>query len=238
MLAALLRGTCISLTESVFSASSEGQLHYLHDTHPSRAFTPAEDRTVTDSSSVPVSVRLLSRRSVVGGSVVLAVALFYILALPIIDNSVEGENPFRPGEPFVVADSYSIVPQPGWDLESEAEIFTTLKKGESTLVLVAAVSQEQSPEEAIDLTVTAFENDETTTWVIGDPQTFVTNAGDHGVKLVAHSTNDASETWVIANGEMSTTLVATTPDNVWASVADELDAIASSVVILDEESGE
>lgn len=194
----------------------------------------SSDGAVSNPSATPVAVGLLSRRSIVGGSIVLAVAAFYLLALPIIDNSVGGESPFRPGDPFVIADSYTIVPEPGWDLEAAGDLFTTLKKGESALILIGAAPQDQSPEEAIGVQITAFENDETTTWVIGEPQTFVTNAGDHGVKLVAHSPKQASETWIIANGELSTTLVATTPDSVWNSVAEGLDAMAGSVVFLDQ----
>lgn len=192
----------------------------------------------SENRSLPITVGLLSRRSLTGGVVVLAVALFFVLGVPAVNNAVEGENPFEVGEPYVVAGSYQITPAQGWKLDSESELFTTIRKSGSSLILTGAVDVEgQTPEESIQLTVTAFENDQTDTWVIGEPQTFVTNAGDHGVKLVAHgSESGASESWVVSNGSRSITVIASSPESVWSSVSEDLDLMVSSIVFSSEES--
>lgn len=195
---------------------------------------PGDQRT-----QVPISVGLLSRRSLTGGIVVLAVALFFIVVVPWINDLVPGENPFQPGEPYVVADQYQITPQPGWELATENELLTTISKSGANLVLLPAIEADgETLDDAIQVTILGFESDETATWAIGDPQTFVTNAGDHGLKVVAHSHDTASETWVIEHDGWHVNLLAQVPDSVWSSLSEELEAMAASVVFLDEEGGE
>lgn len=178
---------------------------------------------------VPISVGLLSRGSIVGAVVVLAVVLSYAVVLPLVDNAVEGDNPFKVGEPFVVAESYRITPQPGWALEDANELFTTISRAGATLILTGAIEAEPI-EEALQPTLDAFAADTTNTWLVGETQTFVTNAGDHGVKVVAHGTDSAQESWVITDGDQNITAVASSPEAVWKNVAGELDAMVSSIV--------
>lgn len=189
-----------------------------------------------DSQTKPISVGLLSKTSLTGGLVVLGVALFFIVALPWINQLVPGDNPFRVGEPYVVAGSYQITPEPGWEIASENELLTTITKSGASFVLLPPTEADgETLEGQINLTVQALENDASTTWVIGDPQTFVTGAGDHGLQVVAHSHDQASETWVIEHEEWQVTLVAQSPDSVWKSLSAELEAMASSVVFIAED---
>lgn len=184
---------------------------------------------------LPVSVGLLGRRSVVGAAVVLGVALLFILVLPLINHAVRGPNDFRPGEPYVVGGNVQITPAPGWQLDSTSELFTTLAKSGAVLVITGASPADATAVELLQPTIDGLNGDTTNTWVVGEPQTFVTDAGDHGASVTGHSTDTAQETWVIISGDMSATLVADSPDSVWATVSPELDAMAASVVILTEE---
>lgn len=198
----------------------------------------SEQSTAVDRPPVPISVGLLSRRSLLGAIVVLGVSLFFIVVLPIINSAVKGENPFIPGQPYVVSGTVQITPQPGWELGVSSDLLTTITKSGASFVVVGAAPADQTPEESIQGAIEGLQADQNNTWVIGDPQTFVTDAGDHGVKLTAHTTNDAQESWAISSGEVSTTVLATSPDSVWGSVVDELEAMASSVVFVTEGGGE
>lgn len=183
------------------------------------------------SRPIPISVGLLSRRSLVGGILVLGVALLFIFGVPALDHLVRGPNDFRPGEPYVVGGSVQITPVEGWSLE-ESEFFTSFTKSGASFLITPAVPDEQTPEEQAELTRTAYENDTTATWVIGQPQTFVTDAGDHGVRLTAHSAQQASDSWFIASEGQSVTLIGTTPEGLWTSLGPEMDRMARSVVVL------
>ena len=198
----------------------------------------SEATTADRPTSVPISVGLLSRHSIVGGIVVGAIALFYILGVPFLNGMVEGDNPFKPGQPYVVADSYQITPQPGWGIVEENDLFTTIGSSGVSLLLVPAVPADQSLEEAIQISVDGLEADTNNTWVVSEPTTFVTNAGDHGISVVGHSATQVNETWVISNGEVTVTILGTSPDSVWKSTSPEMDAMVTSVAILGEGGGE
>ena len=182
----------------------------------------------TPSVDVPLSVGLLSRNSLMGGAVVLLGALFFLIGLPWLATVLDA-NPFEAGQPYTVAESYQITPAPGWSINSESELFTTIGKSNAQLILTPAVDSEQTPQESIDLTITALENDATSSWVISEPQTFVTNNGDHGLKLIAHSETLASETWVITSGDQQITIIAQVPDAIWPNLTEELEEMVATV---------
>ena len=184
---------------------------------------------------LPISVGLLSRRSLIGGTIVLAVALFYILGVPALNDAVKGENDFTVGEPYVVGGSVQITPFEGWELDpSSNELFSTFTRAGAALVITGAVPLAQTPEEWAENTRKGLEADTENTWVVGDPQTFVTNVGDHGVSITAHSPTTAQEAWFITTDTMSVTLIGTSPDSTWTTVSPEMDAMVASVVILEE----
>jgi hypothetical protein len=101
-------------------------------------------------TSLPVSVALLGRRSLLGGAVVLGLALFYILGVPALNGLVPGENPFKVGEPYVLFDGYQITPQDGWELENANELFVTLTKAGAGLVFTGPVAADITPEAAVE----------------------------------------------------------------------------------------
>lgn len=179
---------------------------------------------------VPISVSLLSRRSVTGAIVVLAVALFYTLGVPALNGLVKGENPFEPGEPYVVAGSYRITPAEGWGLNISNDLFTAIEKSGAQLVLTIAVEAEQTPDEIIQSTIDALTNDPEQTWVVGSPRDFATDVGDQGLEVVANGSDSARLAWVVSNSGMSITAVGDVPGAVWGSVNDEMEAMVRSIV--------
>ena len=86
--------------------------------------------------------------------------------------------------------------------------------------------------ETMESTILAYQSSSDVHWVVGEPRTFVTDAGVHGATLIAHSVNQAQQNWSIADDEFSATMVVTTPDNEWSGFTDEVDAVARSLRIL------
>lgn len=182
---------------------------------------------------LPVTVGLLGKRSIVGAVVVLSVALFYAAALPAINSSIKGEGGFVPGEPFVVGGTVQVTPAAGWELEGSNELFTTFTKSGATLVLIGAAENDASLQDQADLAIAGFEADTADTWVIGQPQTFTTNVGDHGISVTAHSTSTASESFVIRHDLVTTTAILSSPESVWVSVTGDVDTMINSIVFVE-----
>lgn len=182
---------------------------------------------------LPITVGLLGKRSIFGAVLVLSLALFYAVALPAINSSIHGEGDFAPGEPFIVSGTVQITPAAGWELNSSNELFTTLTKSGASLLLIGAVENDASLEEQADLAIAGFEADTQNTWIVGQPQTFTTNVGDHGISVTAHTGSDASDSFVIRHGALTTSLIATSPEGVWVSVTSDIEAMIASVVILE-----
>ena len=184
--------------------------------------------------TLPLSVGLLSRRSISGAIVVGVIAVLYIAVLPWIGHIASGEQSFDAGEPYVVAGSVQITPQADWKLDPTSnELFTTLTKSGAALIITGAVADDRSAEEMAQTASEGLRADPENTWVIADPQTFVTDAGDHGVTVVGHTPSTANESWFIVTETQSITILATSPDGVWASVSSEMDAMVRSVVLVD-----
>lgn len=163
----------------------------------------------------------------------LGIALTFIIGLPALNHAARGENDFRPGEPYVINEALQIVPADGWQLET-SEFFTTFKKNGASLIPTPPVEKERTGEEWAQWITETLEGDTTNTWVIGSPQTFVTNVGDHGVSVTAHSPTEVSISYYIYTEDLSVSLAGTSPDSAWASVADDMDAMAASVQIIED----
>lgn len=185
----------------------------------------------------PISVSLLSRSSLLGGAVVLGVALTYIIGVPAINDIYDGDNAFQPSNQYVIGDGYHITPEPGWDLEDADEPFVTVTKSGARMVFTPAVTATKSPGEAIGFTIAALESDSNNAWQVGQPQAFVTDDGATGIVFEAHSSQGAEATWVITDGSQSITMAATSPDDVWGSLAPEMEAMAQSATFAAVEPG-
>ena len=192
--------------------------------------------STSEGKKAPISIGLLSRHSLLGGAVVLGVALFYLVGVPFINGLVKGENPFEVGQPYEVFDSYEITPQEGWQLEAN-DLFVTLTKAGASLVFTRPAPADQTPEEAIETARQTFQADTSGTWQVGEATAFVTDAGDQGVTISGHAAEKASQTWVTTDGTSNVTVLASSPSSVWASVTDEMEAMVKSIVFLSDGDG-
>jgi hypothetical protein len=184
-----------------------------------------------------VSGGLLGRRSLLGAAVVLGVALLYVIVVPALNDRVQGERPLEAGVPHVVFDSYQITPEEGWELQSSNDLFVTLSKAGASLILTEPVPAEQTPEEAIEIAIEEFSGYSTVSWVVGDLVVFVTDGGDDGVSVVAHSPTTATESFVVSDGDANVTMVGASPDSVWVTVDDEIETMATSFRFVTGEDG-
>lgn len=182
----------------------------------------------TDTDRPP---HLLDSRSLWGGVWVLVIALFFAAGLPILAE-VARQAGLDPGEPYRVGDA-TILPVEGWSLsENSTDFFTVLERSGASMTLIAPAESDSTPRQAIDDTIIALENDTTATWAIEEPVAFTTDAGAPGVSVVARSTNAVSASWVVDVGDgFQMTIVGQSPDNVWADVGPDMEAMVASVVL-------
>lgn len=184
----------------------------------------------TAPPKVPISVGLLSRRSITGAVVVALVALFFIVAVPAM-VPVFNEDVFRPGRPFVTAGGIQITPAAGWSLGGDDVLFTSFERAGASLVFTPAVEAEGSPEEVAQTGVEGLKMADG--WVVGEIETYVTAAGDHGVHYVGHDPATVAENWIVDNDAgLRATVILSAPESVWASMQDDLEAMIQSIVIV------
>lgn len=199
------------------------------ETHRQRFLATVPASVVTESRPV----HILDSRSLWGAISVLAIAVFFAAGLPLIDDAIPGGNELEPGQPYAFLNG-TIVPVEGWSLsDAGGGLFVQLVDGAATLTIVPAVEGEQSASELVDLQVTAFQNDTTTTWVVGDVTPFTSDAGDRGFYVVGHSPTDVLQSWSIdLEGGAVVSFVGQAPDTVWSDVADGMQQMVSSFVYL------
>ncbi|WP_296665434.1 hypothetical protein [Demequina sp.] len=164
---------------------------------------------------------------------VAAILLAFTVLLPMLGNNSSGPK-LEAGAPFNVQDTMTFVPADGWALTSEdGSLFTIFSKGGASLIVLPAVDSTDTLEASAQTAIDGLAADPATTWVLGDPQEFTTDAGVPGIVVVGHSENDFSAFYVISNGTRSVTLDATGPDSTFSTISGELDQMAASVVILE-----
>lgn len=179
---------------------------------------------------VPISVGLLSRRSITGGLVVGLIALIFIVAVPAL-VPVFNTDAFSPGRPFVTAGGIQVTPAPGWSLGGDGVLFTTFERAGASLVFTPAVEAEGTAEELAQRGIDGLEM--TDGWVVGDFETFVSDAGDHGIHYAAHDPTTVAQNWVIDSADgLRATVILSAPEGVWASMVDDVDAMIRSIVIV------
>lgn len=180
-------------------------------------------------SAVPLSVALLNKQSIGGAAAILLCALFFILVLPAINESMKGEN-LTVGVPLAVGGSLQVTPPPGWVLgDSKGADFTVLTNSGAQVVITPATEQTDSVATQIQVAADGLANDPDRSWVVTPPTTFATTAGDTGATVTAQSKDTATQVWIVSEGNLQTTLVLTSPISVVDGVADGADAIAASV---------
>lgn len=178
-------------------------------------------------------LRLTKRQQTWGAMAALAVAMFYMFALPAISNASKGDSGFIAGEPFAAAAGVTIVPVQGWALEQEGVLLSTMSNGPASLVVVAAEPSTGDPVATLDATISGLTADPDRQWVIGEFVNGVTDAGDPFVTVEAHSVDTAGQFWVIDDGSVTTTVVADAPEDLWIQYRGEAEQMALSVRFVD-----
>lgn len=188
---------------------------------------------VTQRRTVPLSVALLNRRSVSGAIVVTLCALFFIVVLPAIDDLVEGSD-LSVGVPLAVGESLEVTSTQGWVLKSTSGAkSTTLTNSGAQLVITPAAEVSDSVPTQIQRIGDALADDPDNSWVVAEPTTFTTKAGDSGAAVTGQSKESATQIWVVSNGTVQTTLVLTAPVSVWEKVTQGATDIVDSVKFIE-----
>ena len=79
--------------------------------------------------------------------------------------------------------------------------------------MVAPGAATETSGEAIEPTLLFYEQATDIHWEVGSPQPFVTDAGDEGVSLIAHSAARAEVSYAISSGTVSVTMAGAVPDS-------------------------
>ena len=206
---------------------------WASDPHPgSETITNCGKQCTIDSQPGPLEspvLRLSKQQQTWGAVGVLAIALLFAFVLPPISQALEGDSGFTAGEAFPIDDGTSIVPANGWSLADTGQLLTTVSNGPATMAMIPAAPITQEPEAIIDSTIAGLENDPERQWVIGDPETYTTDAGYDVVAIEAHSSDTARRLWVIDNGEVTATFVGGAPEDLWVNYEQSMEDMAMSV---------
>ncbi|WP_430868172.1 hypothetical protein [Demequina aurantiaca] len=180
-------------------------------------------------SAVPLSVALLNKQSIGGAAAILLCALFFIVVVPAINDSVQGED-LTVGTSLAVGEDLSVNPPPGWVLDEDPTADSTiLINSGAQMVITPATDAFTTVADQITTMATSLADDPDNSWVVTPPTTFVTTAGDPGATVTAQSKESATQIWIVSNGDLQTTLVLSSPLAVWDGVVDSANAIAASV---------
>ncbi len=166
-----------------------------------------------------------------GAAAVLLIAGFYALALPVLSAWVVGDGELVAGEPYEVVPGLEILPVEGWKVGSVGDTLVSLVKDGAELVF-SSVGPRDDVHRVMERTVAGLENDPNNDWEVGEIQAFTTDVGDKGWSVLAFSATTAQEYWIITGGDRQVTIVGSSPDSVWPTVADEMDEMVSSAVFL------
>lgn len=176
-------------------------------------------------------LHILDGRSLWGGIWVLVVSLFFAAGLPLVDDLIPGGDELEAGRPYAFLNG-TIVPVEGWSLSDVGGgLFVQLVDGAAQLTIVPPSDADQTASDLVAAQVTAFQNDATTTWIVGDVTAFTTDAGDTGYYVVGHSPTDVLQAWSVDLDDGSVvSFVGQAPDTVWNDVAADMESMVSSFV--------
>lgn len=188
---------------------------------------------VPDGSTAPparsLAERLVPAPSWPGALLVLALSLGLILGLPALATTMHGGG-YPADEPFEAAPGLQVTVAEGWEYDDSSGIFYTFTRAGATLVLVPAVGSDQSVEEALQVSTDALEQ---SSYLVTDPQTFTTDAGDSGMVVSGHSDTEASATWIIEHDGGQATFLLTGPDSTFSETYEAADALVQTAVVLE-----
>lgn len=169
-----------------------------------------------------------------GAAVIAAVAIVFAAGAPAVATRF-GARHLSAGETLTVSGSIEITAAGGWQLaDGDGSFFTQLVHGDATYTPIAAaeIADYGDARETIESQVTAFENDASTTWDIGEVTSFTSDHGDTGFRIEATSPAQVQVVWVVEDGTYVTSHAFISPADQAADALPGAEAMARSVVIL------
>ncbi len=163
---------------------------------------------------LPLSIRLIGRKSWPGAVMVLAVAAVFVLVIPFAAK-VELNSRQATGQTVAVGDTLELTVANDWRVISQNKRETVLASGSATLSVEPAHESPESPREILDTRIEALTSEGTSTWVVAEPTTFATSSGEAGASVTASSGTLAAQVWVITREGLTTTAVLNTTIESW-----------------------
>jgi hypothetical protein len=172
------------------------------------------------------------RTQIAGAILIVVVCAFWGLLVPLVNQQVEGANPFKAGQAFALG-SAAIVPADGWQLKggSGDSLFTTIQKGGATIILTPPVAAGVPIEAALQPAIDGLKADASTQWQVSAIQPITTDAGVSGGRVVGLSADQAAVTYVLNDGTTSLTMLVTGDAASWRSLEPEVAAMVRSIVL-------
>ena len=181
------------------------------------------------AAQTSLSERLVTAPSWPGALLVMVLALLLIVGLPQLASLVHGGG-YPVGEPFEAAPGLQVTVEEGWEYDDSSGLFYTFSRGGASLILVPAVAADGSLDDAIQPSISGLEG---ANYVVTEPQSFTTAAGDAGIVVSGHTDADAQASWIIEHDGGRATFFLSGPQASFPEVYDAADAIVQSAVILE-----
>ncbi|WNM24722.1 hypothetical protein RN607_01095 [Demequina capsici] len=176
---------------------------------------------------IPLAIRIIGKRGVAGAVVIGLIAVAYLVGLPMLDAALRG--PGADAGRISTTGGISVLPPDGWAYEPSSEAFQVFTQAGATLIVSPAVPASGTLEDAVDPTRQQLEADAQSQWVVSDPQTFSTTAGDPAILLAAQNGTDSQLLWVVRHGDLQITVVMTAPNVSLETVFTSAQALVESV---------
>ncbi len=176
---------------------------------------------------VPLSIRIIGSNGMWGAALVGVIALFYVVALPALDNLLRA--PSIDASRVVAAQGVSVIPPDGWAYDADSDTFHVFTQAGATLIVTPALEATGTLEEAITPAREQLLSDEQGQWVVSEPQEFETIAGDPAILLSAQNATDAQLLWVVQSDGQQVTVVMTSPATSLETVFGSAQALVESI---------
>jgi hypothetical protein len=177
---------------------------------------------------------LFGARSVVGALAVVGALSLFGFGLHALAEVVERSTGFETGSAYVVSDTVSFTPAPGWVIDPEGTqaglVVTATKNGWELKVAGGLTLPDGTLEDFVKVFNDSDKQSDDYTQV-GGIESFTTAGGQTGATWAAHGPTLAAQQWYVAEGKDLGRMTARGSASTLASVQPELDAMAASLVV-------
>ena len=174
-----------------------------------------------------------SWRAQIAGTIgILALAAFWGLLVPFVNSQVEGSNPFRAGAPFDLGGA-TVVPREGWVLGEAVEgVYTPIEKDGASLGIAAPADSTGTIPDRLANLAESMATDPTTTWEIGEPELFTTDAGTPAGRMISTSPDQVDIAYIVDDGTSTVVFGMRVDAPAWAALEADVDAMVRSTVLI------